>query len=138
MEADSVHAVIERKLRSKPIYLPSDYLRYTVEATNEGKYDVKQLSFDLVNLYYSAKAKLVYDSIRPGKKAGDPTVNGLKAIKYSPDGKIQVKINSFSSKFFDLPQRGRLQTVPRLQDFNVLCAAPIKIAKRKWLDLHKS
>lgn len=49
------------------------------------------MSFDFVK-DYAEKSTLMYDSIRPGKKTGDPTVNDIRVIKYSPDGRIQVKI----------------------------------------------
>lgn len=32
MKVDSVHAVIERKLQGKKMYLPSDLIRFTEEA----------------------------------------------------------------------------------------------------------
>lgn len=103
MEVNSVHSSIERKLKNCPIYLPRDFTRFTEQASVKGNNEVKQLSFDFVKNV--DKSKLVYDSIRPGRKPGDPVVTDIKVIKYQPNGKIRVKLNSFKSEFIDLPQR---------------------------------
>lgn len=39
MECDSVHALIERKLRNRQIYLPSDYVRISREARKKMPYE---------------------------------------------------------------------------------------------------
>lgn len=111
MEVDSIHSSIERKLKNGPIYLPSDFARFTEQASVKGNYEVKQLSFDFVK-NVGNKSKLVYESIRPGRKPGDPVVTDIKVIKYQPNGKIKVKLNSFKSEFIDLPQRKKLAKVP--------------------------
>lgn len=70
MEADSVHAAIERRLGKKHIYLPSDYHKITVEArcvSKYGPYEIKPISFDFVK-DYGQKKTLKFESIRPGKK----------------------------------------------------------------------
>lgn len=85
MEADSVHALIERKLKNKSIYLPSNYCRITEEARQKKPYKVKNISHGFVK-DYSQNQKFAF--IRPGKKVNDPTVNDIKVIKYSPDGSI--------------------------------------------------
>lgn len=47
MECDSIHAVIENRLKNRVIHLPSDYIAATKEARqNPRPYDVKYLSFD--------------------------------------------------------------------------------------------
>lgn len=46
MEVDSVHSCIERKLKNRKIYLPSDVLRATEEAQqNPGPYKYKQVDY---------------------------------------------------------------------------------------------
>lgn len=136
MEVDSVHSSIERKLKNCPIYLPRDFARFTEQASVKGNYEVKQLSFDFVK-NFGNKSNLVYDSIRPGRKPGDPVVTDIKVIKYQPNGKIKVKLNSFKSEFIDLPQRKKLAKVPSLTEFEQLHDSPLKISKRKWNDLQE-
>lgn len=128
MEADSVHALIERKLKNKSIYLPSDYCKITEEARQKEPYEVKNISYDFVK-DYSQNQK--FDSIRPGKKVNDPTVNDIKVIKYSPDGSIQVKLG-FDNEFQALPGRKKDKPVPDLTMFSQLRSRPIKIKKQKW------
>lgn len=59
-EVDSVHSSIERKLTNVPISLPSDFARFTEQASVKGNYEVKQLSFDLVKDFRN-KSNLVND-----------------------------------------------------------------------------
>jgi len=62
MECNSVHSTIENKLRNTNIYLPSDYMRITKSART------KPFSYR-------------FDTIRPGKKAGDPTVTNINPLR---------------------------------------------------------
>lgn len=41
------------------------------------------------------------DTIRPGKKAGDPTVTYVKALRYNSEGSIEFKLN-FDDEYSDL------------------------------------
>ena len=125
MEVDSVHALIERNLKTKSIYLPSDYCRITREARKKEPYEVKSISYNFVK-DYSFKPK--FDSIRPGRRVNEPTVNNIKVIKYSPDGNIQVKLN-FSENFRDLPGRNKDKPVTDLLSFPQLRNGPIKKKK---------
>lgn len=85
---------------------------------------------------YSVKALTKFDSIRPGTKTNDPTVNDIKVIKYTPDGNIQVKL-SWSSDFKDLPRRGKKTAVADLIAFPYLRQTPFKIKYQKWLHLQQ-
>lgn len=105
-----MHATIERKLKNKPIHLPSDYIRYSSEARKIAKYETKSLTFDFFK-DFSKKGLMVYDSIRPGRKPRDPTVMGIKAISYVPGGVIKTKL-SFEEYFVVLPQRKNLALPP--------------------------
>ncbi|CAJ1066357.1 hypothetical protein CCH79_00021112%2C partial [Xyrichtys novacula] len=63
-------------------------------------YQVKVVQHDeiikLIGSYFS--------SIRPGKKAGDPTVHHLQALQFSPDDKVQYKLSfSENSEWDALP-----------------------------------
>lgn len=134
MEVDSVHSLIERKIKNKRIHLPSDFIRLTEEArTSLSPLQVKELSYEF-NRNYGLKTLLVYDSIRPGKKPGEPKVTNLRAIRYSP-GKIEVKTN-FDEDYKPLPQRAK-RSPPSIYSFPQLFNSPLKIPKRKWLDLQE-
>lgn len=67
IKCDSVHSYIERKLRGRDIYLPSDYIRITQEAR------IKPFPYEVINIQYSdfknytVKKYQRYASIRPGK-----------------------------------------------------------------------
>lgn len=132
MEVDSVHSLIEKKIKNKTIYLPSDLMRLTIEARSRpSPLQVKELSFDFTK-NYGLKHLLVYESIRPGKKPGNPTVTDVKAIKYFK-GKVDVKTD-FSEDYKPLPQRVRRELQP-LMSFPQLFNSPLKITNRKWHDL---
>ncbi|VEN42000.1 unnamed protein product [Callosobruchus maculatus] len=104
MECDSVHSLIERKLHNREIELPTDYVKVTREARlKPAPYDVKYMRHsDFRN--YDLRNQMAYQSIRPGKKAHDPTVTNLREIHYEPEGKIQIKLQ-FNDELTDLPQR---------------------------------
>ncbi|ESO97056.1 hypothetical protein LOTGIDRAFT_174663 [Lottia gigantea] len=104
MEADSVHSTIERKLRKKPIYCPQQYVDYIKKARIvPHPYNVKYISHDFFGEY---KKLNYYSSIRPGTKAGDPVVNDIRVLKYSPetDSRIQYKLH-FDDNLQELPRR---------------------------------
>lgn len=80
MECDSVHSVIERKLRDRDVHVPAEYAAVIRGARSRPKpYDVQYVdhcffsNFSQVNLC---------KSLRPGSKAGDPTVHDLRAIRF--------------------------------------------------------
>lgn len=77
MECDSVHATIERQIRDKDIYVPFEFVKYTQEARKEPfPYEVRYLSHNFFLNYDSIQ---FYDSIRPGRIAGDPVVTDIIA-----------------------------------------------------------
>ncbi|XP_039286246.1 uncharacterized protein LOC120351823 [Nilaparvata lugens] len=100
MECDSVHANIEQKLKDSDIYLPSDYLKATLEARkNPFPYEARWVEYNEFN-DYSRKESQVYNSIRPGMNFN---VTDIRALQYSK-GKIMYKV-SFDSDWLVLPQR---------------------------------
>lgn len=135
MEGDSVHSVIERKLKNKHIYLPSDYVRYTKSARENGAYETHSITFDFIK-NFSVKELMVYDTIRPGKAVGDPTVTDLRVIHYSPSGDIKTKL-SFDEEFKALPHRKKLATPPPLSSFPQLHVEPLRITQLKWKNLQE-
>lgn len=134
MECDSVHSLIERKLKNKEIHLPSDYATITKEARSRPKpYIVKILDFSFFK-DYSQSEHLRYSSIRPGKMAFDPVINDIKCIQYSKEGKITVKLD-YEQEFMDLPVRPKRMGV--ILDYPPLLNAPCKIKKEKFQHLQE-
>lgn len=90
MEVDSAHSLIERRLKNKDIYLPTDYIRVCLEARPKKSFIVKYLCYtdflNFTNIKY-------YTNIRPGYKVDDPTVSDIRSLKYDPEGKITYKLN---------------------------------------------
>lgn len=90
MEADSMHSVIERRLRNRDINVPADYVQYCKTARlNPRPYFVKYCSFNFFKNFDNIR---FYNSIRPGRKAGDPVVTDLKQLRYNPSGGIDFKL----------------------------------------------
>lgn len=138
MECDSVHATIERKLRNKKIFLPSDYARITEEArsTEPEKYEVRMVKYDF---FTNFNDNLVYSSIRPGKKAGDPNVVDIRALKYTPEGIIFYKLD-FDDNYTPLPQRikrNNMSVIIPKDIFKKLHKERLKIKKTKFNHLQE-
>ncbi|XP_037298683.1 uncharacterized protein LOC115454616 [Manduca sexta] len=120
MEVDSVHSLIERKLKNVEIFLPSQYATITkVARKNPFPYKVEQPDHTFFK-DYSVKEYQVYDSIRPGRVSGDDCVVDLRVLKYNPNGTIEFK-KHFESEFTPLPRRPKnistlISNVPRLYE----------------------
>ena len=128
MEADSVHSTIERILRKKDIYSPHNYVNYISLARPSQPYRVKYVENDFFKSYSSLK---YYDSIRPGKKVGDPHVNDIRVLQYTPSGNILYKL-SFDDVFQEIPKR-RNFVCPKANDVvESLHSGPLQIKKTKY------
>lgn len=104
MEADSIHASIEKKLGNKrEVFMPADYLPIIKTARLLSPYEATILYHDDFKEYEASP----YKSIRPGTKVGDPCVTDLVALQYC-HGVIKYKL-SFKNDWTVLPHR-----VPRL------------------------
>ena len=81
MACDSMHSTIERKI-VRDIFIPRDYVIILQTARiRPSPYHVKvHEEFLKINGSY-------FISLRPGKKAGDPTVHHLRALQLSSEGK---------------------------------------------------
>ena len=103
MEVDSVHATIERKLKKASIYCPADYVEIMRRArSNPTPYEVRYVSFD----FFKDFTKIgTLTSIRPGGRAGDPTVTDLRCMKYT-GAAVQYKLR-FSDDWKELPRPRR-------------------------------
>uniref|UniRef100_A0A1Y1JYK3 Uncharacterized protein n=1 Tax=Photinus pyralis TaxID=7054 RepID=A0A1Y1JYK3_PHOPY len=126
MEADSIHSSIERVLRKRKINVPADYIDVCLQARqNPEPYKVHYLTHD----YFLNYAKLGFlASIRPGKKAGDPTVQDLRAIKYKPTCEIEYKLRH-SHEWKLLPVR--INKNPKI-DILALYSERLKIKSDKF------
>lgn len=104
MNCDSVHSVIERKIRNRIISVPADYVNIIETARkNPMPYNVIYLEHTFFKAYSQLK---YYSSIRPGKKAGDPVVTDLRALKYNgSDLTIEYKLKMTDDTWQSIPQR---------------------------------
>lgn len=93
MECDSAHSTIERSYKNIDIYLPSQYSIHTIAARKFPKPYRSRLLDHTFFKDFSKEEMMVYKSIRPGHRPGEPTVNDLRWIQYEPTGLIYYKIN---------------------------------------------
>lgn len=120
MEVDSVHSVIERKLKNREFFLPSQYATITKEARKvPSPYEVITPDYTFFN-DFSLKNYLIYESIRPGRGAGDHCVVDIRALRYNPSGTIDYKLH-FADDFNPLPRRPKkitclIDSVPSLYE----------------------
>ncbi|CAH1170722.1 unnamed protein product [Phaedon cochleariae] len=129
MECDSMHSVIERKLRNTEIYTPAGYVSVCKSARHKPRpYNVKYLHFDFFKKYSCLS---FYNAIRPGFKKGDPQVTSIRCLKYNPTGIIEYKLN-YSDDWKVLPRR---RNENGLADIPNLYKEPLKIDKKKFDNL---
>ena len=126
MQADSIHATIERKLKHRTIYWPNDYVSVRKECRPSQPYDVAEMKFeDFLDF-----GKIGYlQSIRPGKKVGDALVHQLRALKYTEDGKVEFKLNH-DDAYKPLPQRVKMAVDP--YEIKPLFPSRLKVKKMKF------
>ena len=79
MECDSVHSVIERRLKNQEVYVPAQYAILMRKARSKpNPYQVKYID----HTFFQDFSKLrLCTSIRPGTMPGDPTVHDIRAIR---------------------------------------------------------
>lgn len=129
MEVDAAHSLVERKLKNKEIYVPANYIDVMKMARQNNPFKVKYITHDF---FIDFADVACYDSIRPGKKEGDPQVHDLSALKYSPCGSISYKL-SFDQDWEILPQRRRqVETGPKQ-----LHGSSLKIKQSKFKHLQE-
>lgn len=134
MECDSCHSAIECKIKNKEIYLPSQYAAISKEARPKQPFHVYFLNYDFFE-DYSNKKEFLYESIRPGRIAKDPTVTDIRALEYSPAGLIRYKLN-FSDEYEELPRRfkpNQKRQGPRPK----LYSSYLKVNENKWKHLQE-
>ncbi|CAG9773409.1 unnamed protein product [Ceutorhynchus assimilis] len=127
MEVDSVHSLIERKLKNKDINLPSDYIEVCKKARLKQPFEVNYLD----HTWFLDYSKLgYYSSIRPGQKKTDLHVNDIRCLKYEKNNGISFKSN-FSDNWTVLPQR--LKSINA--QISQLYKSRIKIKEQKYQHL---
>ncbi|KAJ8981068.1 hypothetical protein NQ317_007204 [Molorchus minor] len=111
MEVDSVHSTIEKRLKNRDIYLPTDYIAVCREARAKNPYRVKYLQYSDFQDYSKVR---FYGSVRPGIRAGDPQVTNVHCFVYLPEGLIQYKLN-YTDDYKNLPRRAKVGEYPVTQ-----------------------
>jgi hypothetical protein len=102
MEVDNVHSLIERTIRNQVINEPDDYVNFIRAAKITAPfYNVHYLNFGYFNDYTTVD---FYSDLRPGKKAGDPTVFDIRCLQYLPTPQINYKLR-YDEDYQPLPQR---------------------------------
>lgn len=127
MEVDSVHSTLE-KLCTPPLYSPGDYINRMGKARSTQPYTINHLEYRFFKNYEAVPSN--YNSIRPGKKAGDPTVTDIRVLLYK-NGDTMYKLRH-TENWTLLPQRRKsdLYESPK-----ALYAEPRKIEKSKFENL---
>lgn len=135
MEVDSMHSVIEKKIRNKKINIPADYVNIAKTACSKNPYHVQYLDHTFFKNFDNMKT---YKSIRPGKKTGDPVVTDLRQLKYLPEGQILYRLG-FTDKHDEkpLPVRVKLNDPISVQDLPPLYNERLKIKKTKFEHLQQ-
>lgn len=130
MEADSMHATIERKLHNRVINVPADYVGICLHAREKPRpYTVKYLDYKYFKKYDGIK---FVTSLRPGRKQGDPVVTDLRAIQYSPSGEINYKLRH-PDEYKKLEFRQSQKQMPvTFSELPPLYTKAIPIKKQKW------
>lgn len=100
MEADSMHSLIERRLKSAKINVPADYISVCEEAR---KSPAPYMTYLEHTFFKNFEHNLFYKSIRPDNCIGSPRVLDIRALKYLCDCTIKYKLH-FSDGWEILPQ----------------------------------
>lgn len=131
MEVDSVHSTIEHYIKP-PIYAPQDYITKIRQARPKQPYDIRVVHYDFFKDYENISTN--YQSIRPGKRKGDPTVNDIRAFKYMSSGDVYFKLRH-PEDYIILPQR---RQVPQEYPEPVpLYHGPLEITQSKFNQLQE-
>ena len=126
MEVDSVHSSIERQLK-KNVFVPQNYVEAMSQCRPHQPFQIRYIDHTFFKRYSDLN---YYNSIRPGTKVGDPVVYDLRAIHYTPDGRVQYRL-SHTDELVDLPRRLRNAELNTHQP-EQLHDGPIRIKKSKY------
>ena len=134
MECDSVHSVTERKKKNRDIFVPAQYVQLIQDARTKSPYKAWYIDHTFFKDFSTIRE---YSSIRPGRKAGDPTVVDLRCLKYLPSGEIHWKLRYTDDWNQQLPSRksSHNQKSTNLDQLKPLYHSPLKIKSDKFKDL---
>ena len=130
MECDSMHSVIERRICNCDIFVPRDYIVAMQAARSTPfPYEVSEVTFSEPQALSGEYIR----SIRPGKKAGDPTVSDVCAYQYTAtDGNAQISYKLFwDDDWKHLPER----LSPQRKFWQQMNVERLPITTRKYNDL---
>ncbi|XP_022160718.1 uncharacterized protein LOC111026860 [Myzus persicae] len=135
MQCDSVHSLIERKLKGQDIHLPSDYIRITKAARKTPS----QLGATLLNydFFLNFKTHQTYASIRPGRTKGDPEVKDIRCLLYNPTTKRIMYKLIFDEPYDDIPVGRKPVLMQNEIKYENLYKKPLSITLSKYQDLQK-
>ncbi|KAF6209065.1 hypothetical protein GE061_014808 [Apolygus lucorum] len=125
-------------IRASSAYFKLKLVVHNYTVYNLSNHDSKLYWFDETQASLSASTdyskNVAYTSIRPGKVAGDPTVVDLRALKYTPEGKIYFKLN-FDEDYQEMPRRSKRTSFNPVEEFPPLFATRPKIPEDKFMNL---
>ncbi|CAG9840582.1 unnamed protein product [Diabrotica balteata] len=131
-EGDSVNSHIEATFEDLDVLLPSQFVALLEVARKKTQqvdpYRAQQVDFEF---FKDFNASIIYPSIRPGKKPGDPTVTDLRILQYRPEGKIYYKLK-YTDEFASLSVR------PQKQDPAIFPQALQKASEYNFGQMEKS
>ncbi|KAG8184500.1 hypothetical protein JTE90_002347 [Oedothorax gibbosus] len=133
MECDSVHSTVERTFQDLDVYLPNHYALLSNTARKNPMPYRSMLVDHTFFKDFGREESMAYWSIRPGKRAGDPTVSDIRMLQYDPNGKISYKLD-FSDELRELPYRPKPIT-RSMSSFPALFETRPIIPKDKFNDL---
>ena len=129
MEVDGVHAAIQRKLKNVDLYVPSDLVEGATAARRKPRpYEVSVVQWT----HFTKLDTKIVQSLRPGHRAGDPTVHDLRALQYRPNiDQIFFKLK-FDDDWQPLPHH-----LDRTENLVPMFESRLKINQRKFNDLQE-
>lgn len=132
MECDSVHSLIERKLKNENVFVPEQYL----EICRNSRKNPRPLNAELLDFKFfkNYNKNLFVDSIRPGKKTNDPTVFDIRALKYESKKMFYKLSHDATESFKQIPgtTNTKFNATQKFQQLNKN-KIPIGISKEKDL-----
>lgn len=88
MEADSIHAATERRLKNKKINVPTNYVTVCRQDRKSQPYALKYLGRG----FFKCSEDNFCDNIRPRRSIGDPQAIDIRAFRYLQSGIVQYEL----------------------------------------------
>ncbi|KAF4528934.1 hypothetical protein B566_EDAN017451 [Ephemera danica] len=138
-EVDSTHSRIEKVTNNVELYSTEDYAevikkRGRLDESEGGRpgahaYEVEIVTFEK---FINFDKCVHYSSIRPGSKPGEPTVNKIRCLQYSPDGNIHYKLN-MTGEWLPMPNKVKEPSCSIIKKYS----EQLKISGSKYRDMLK-